>query len=80
MPGDAGMGAREGPKICRLAAGGRWIRTCGPAQKTSISSHGTGAAAGVQTIAGLREYARFAAPEVLELYVTGLRVAGLPEK
>jgi adenylate cyclase len=33
-----------------------------------------------QTIAGLREYARFAAPEVLELYVTGLRVAGLPEK
>jgi len=45
----AGM-AREGPKVCRLAAGGRWIRTCGPAQKTSISSHGTGAAAGVQTI------------------------------
>jgi tetratricopeptide (TPR) repeat protein len=31
------------------------------------------------TIAGLREYAHFAAPEVLELYVTGLRLAGLPE-
>jgi len=31
------------------------------------------------TIAGYREYAHFAAPEVLELYVTGLRLAGLPE-
>ena len=33
-----------------------------------------------QTIAGYREYACFLAPEVLELYVTGLRLAGLPEK
>jgi tetratricopeptide (TPR) repeat protein len=32
------------------------------------------------TIAGYREYACFLAPEVLELYVTGLRLAGLPEK
>ena len=32
------------------------------------------------TIAGYREYAHFAAPEVLELYVTGLRLAGLPEE
>jgi hypothetical protein len=32
------------------------------------------------TIAGFREYFHFAAPEVLELYVTGLRLAGLPEK
>jgi len=32
------------------------------------------------TIAGFREYAHFAAPEVLELLVTGLRLAGLPEK
>jgi len=32
------------------------------------------------TIAGLRAYAHFAAPEVLELYVAGLRLAGLPEK
>ena len=31
------------------------------------------------TIAGYREYARFFAPEVLELFVTGLRLAGLPE-
>ena len=31
------------------------------------------------TIAGWREYAHFAAPEVLELIVTGLRLAGLPE-
>ena len=31
------------------------------------------------TVAGVREYARFLAPEVLELYVTGLRLAGLPE-
>jgi adenylate cyclase len=31
------------------------------------------------TIAGFREYAYFLAPEVLELYVTGLRLAGLPE-
>jgi adenylate cyclase len=31
------------------------------------------------TIAGFRAYAHFAAPEVLELYVTGLRLAGLPE-
>jgi adenylate cyclase len=31
------------------------------------------------TIADYREYARFLAPEVLELYVTGLRLAGLPE-
>jgi adenylate cyclase len=32
------------------------------------------------TIAGFRAYARFLAPEVLELYVTGLRLAGLPEE
>jgi len=32
------------------------------------------------TIAGFREYAHFFAAEVLELYVTGLRLAGLPEK
>jgi TolB-like protein/class 3 adenylate cyclase len=32
------------------------------------------------TIAGYREYARFLAPEVLELNVTGLRLAGLPEE
>jgi tetratricopeptide (TPR) repeat protein len=31
------------------------------------------------TIAGLRAYANFMAPEVLELHVTGLRLAGLPE-
>jgi adenylate cyclase len=31
------------------------------------------------TIAGYREYAHFEAPEVHELYVTGLRLAGLPE-
>jgi TolB-like protein/class 3 adenylate cyclase/Flp pilus assembly protein TadD len=31
------------------------------------------------TIAGFREYAHFMAPEVLELFVTGLRLAGLPE-
>ena len=32
------------------------------------------------TIAGYREYARSFAPEVLELLVTGLRLAGLPEQ
>jgi tetratricopeptide (TPR) repeat protein len=32
------------------------------------------------TIAGLRAFAHFVAPEVLELYITGLRLAGLPEK
>jgi adenylate cyclase len=31
------------------------------------------------TIAGFREYARYQAPEFFELYVTGLRLAGLPE-
>jgi TolB-like protein/Flp pilus assembly protein TadD len=31
------------------------------------------------TIAGYRAYAHFQAPEVLELYVAGLRLAGLPE-
>ena len=31
------------------------------------------------TIAGFREYAHFMAPEVLELFVTGLRLAGLPD-
>ena len=31
------------------------------------------------TIASFREFARFFAPEVLELVVTGLRLAGLPE-
>jgi TolB-like protein/class 3 adenylate cyclase len=31
------------------------------------------------TIAGYRAYAHFQAPEVLELFVTGLRLAGLPE-
>ena len=33
-----------------------------------------------QTIAGDRAYAHFFAPEVLEIYVTGLRLAGLPEQ
>ena len=33
-----------------------------------------------QTIAGLREYFHYLAPEFLELAVTGLRLAGLPEK
>jgi adenylate cyclase len=32
------------------------------------------------TIAGFRQVVHFAAPEVLELFVTGLRLAGLPEK
>jgi TolB-like protein/class 3 adenylate cyclase len=32
------------------------------------------------TIGGYRAYAHFQAPEVLELFVTGLRLAGLPEK
>ena len=32
------------------------------------------------TIAGFREYAHFMPPEVLELYVDGLRLAGLPER
>jgi len=32
------------------------------------------------TIAGFREYAHFFAAEVLELYVAGLRLAGLPEQ
>ena len=32
------------------------------------------------TIAGYRAYARFQAPEVLELNVTGLRLADLPEQ
>jgi len=32
------------------------------------------------TIAGFRERAHYAAPEVLELFVTGLRLAGLPEE
>ena len=31
------------------------------------------------TIAGYRAFAHFQAPEVLELFVTGLRQAGLPE-
>ena len=32
------------------------------------------------TIAGFRNQAHFMAPEVLELYVTGLRLASLPEE
>jgi len=32
------------------------------------------------TIAGFGAFAHFAPPEVLELYVTGLRLAGLPEE
>src|SRR5215472_17286083 len=32
------------------------------------------------TIAGFREHAHSMAPEVLELYVDGLRLAGLPER
>ena len=32
------------------------------------------------TIAGYRAYAHFEAPEILELFVTGLRLAGLPEE
>jgi hypothetical protein len=31
------------------------------------------------TIAGFREYARFMGPEIFELNVTGLRLAGLRE-
>ena len=27
----AAVAAREEPKVCRLSAGGRWIRTLGPA-------------------------------------------------
>ena len=33
-----------------------------------------------RTITSFRAYAHYMAPEVLELYVTGLRLAGLPEK
>jgi adenylate cyclase len=33
-----------------------------------------------QTIAGLREYFHYLAPEMLELCLTGLRLAGLPEE
>ena len=33
-----------------------------------------------QTIAGFRAYAHFQSPEVHELFVTGLRLAGLPEQ
>jgi len=50
MPDPNATSAAQGPKVRGLSAGGKRIRTCGPAQKTSISSHGTGAAAGVQTI------------------------------
>jgi hypothetical protein len=32
------------------------------------------------TIAGFRDLAHYVAPEFLELYVTGLRLAGLPEQ
>ena len=32
------------------------------------------------TIARFRDVAHYVAPEFLELYVTGLRLAGLPEK
>jgi len=32
------------------------------------------------TIAGFREFAHFMAPQLLELWVTGLRLAGLPEE
>ncbi|MBV8288241.1 MAG: hypothetical protein JOZ35_15105, partial [Hyphomicrobiales bacterium] len=32
------------------------------------------------TIAGFREQAHYQAPELLELYVTGLRLTGLPEQ
>jgi adenylate cyclase len=32
------------------------------------------------SIAGFRELAHYQAPEVLELYVAGLRLAGLPEE
>ena len=32
------------------------------------------------TIASYREFAHFAAPEVLELVVSGLHLAGLPEE
>jgi len=32
------------------------------------------------TVAGFRAFAHLQAPEVLELFVTGLRLAGLPEK
>ena len=31
------------------------------------------------TIAGFRDLVHYMAPEVLELYITGLRLAGLPE-
>ena len=32
------------------------------------------------TLAGFRHYAHYDAPEVLELFVAGLRLAGLPER
>ena len=41
MPGDAGMGAREGPKIFRLPAGGRRIRTIGLAVNETAVEKGS---------------------------------------
>ena len=32
------------------------------------------------TITGFREYGQFMAPEFLDLYIAGLRLAGLPEE
>ena len=47
MPGPGPSGEQNKPQV---ASASRPVEACGPAQKTSISSHGNGAAAGVQTI------------------------------
>ena len=35
-----GSAVREGPKVCRLPAGGRWIRTLGPPKGTKVVIEG----------------------------------------
>jgi hypothetical protein len=74
--------------VCRLAAGGSGIRTISTAARKPVGGLDEARAELSRvlaidpklTIAGYREYAPLTAPEVLELFVTGLRLAGLPER
>jgi adenylate cyclase len=61
------------PKICALAHLGRLDEARAELDHVLAASPGL-------TIAGFKSYGSSFAPEVMELYVSGLRLAGLPEQ
>ncbi len=56
--GRSEQGSVAEPKVCKLAAGGKWIRTFGPSQGFSLARKPT---SGVRTAVSLRRDRRFEA-------------------